>query len=168
MIIFSAKCNNVFEGYSFTTNCFLRSKSMKLYLSGNTCSLTAWIHFWFLFAKIVNAKKWTNNRQKLWLFGHLHITFYFILTNFYNHILFLYICIHEQHKGFFEKRKNNKIKWNKNNFPSLEFILFQSDNFKNSKKFFPPIFTIFYKYVILIYYAHKYFVYKDEEALSSQ
>lgn len=30
----------------------------------------------------------TNSSEKLWLFDHLHITFYFILTNFYNHILF--------------------------------------------------------------------------------
>lgn len=30
----------------------------------------------------------TNSSEKLWLFDHLHIIFYFILTNFYNHILF--------------------------------------------------------------------------------
>lgn len=35
-IIFSPKCN--FKGQSFTMNCFLCSKSMKLYLSGNMCS----------------------------------------------------------------------------------------------------------------------------------
>lgn len=65
----------------------------------------------------------TNSSEKLWLFHHLHITFYFILTNFYNHILFdisAYVnnsvnydftnrpyCVEI---GFFKKEKNNKIK----------------------------------------------------------
>lgn len=86
-IIFSPKCN--FKGQSFTMNCFLCLKSMKLYLSGNMCSWPEYI-FGFFLRRLWMQKSGqiTNSSEKLWLFDHLHITFYFILTNFYNHILF--------------------------------------------------------------------------------
>lgn len=78
--------------YSFTTNCFLCSKSMKLYLSGNMYSWSEYIFGFFLRRLWIQKKKKnrqiTNTSEKLGLFDHLHITFYFILTNFYNHILF--------------------------------------------------------------------------------
>lgn len=86
-IIFSPKCN--FKGQSFTMNCFLCSKSMKLYLSGNMRSWPEYI-FGFFLRRLWMQKSGqiTNSSEKLWLFDHLHSTFYFILTNFYNHILF--------------------------------------------------------------------------------